>query len=180
MEKIKLEELIEEGLSQRQIVERLGVPQSTLRWWLNKHHLKTRHNRYNRKDEHSQYKCVCGENNKDNFFPSKKFICKVCHSRYTKNLYTGKKIRAVEFLGGKCLCCGYNKCMASLDFHHVDSSEKQAEGSNMRHWSWERILGELKKCVLVCRNCHGEIHAGVTKITHEQYVGSNSLAVQGR
>jgi len=73
------------------------------------------------------------------------------------------KLKAVELLGGKCFTCGYSKCVASLDFHHLDPSKKdfQIGGKTI---SWERIKAEIQKCVLLCSNCHREVHAGVRDI----------------
>ncbi len=74
-----------------------------------------------------------------------------------------KKIRlmALEYLGNKCCFCGYDRCSAALDFHHRDASTKKfgLSQSGMTR-SWERTREELDKCVLVCSNCHREIHAG--------------------
>ena len=69
--------------------------------------------------------------------------------------------KAVQYKGGKCINCGYNRCQAALDFHHVDPSLKEF-GVSMDGItrSWERVQKELDKCVLVCSNCHREIHAG--------------------
>lgn len=75
-----------------------------------------------------------------------------------------KKIRrmALEFLGGECVFCGYVRCSAALDFHHLDESTKNfgLSQSGMTR-SWKRTKEELKKCILVCANCHREIHAGL-------------------
>lgn len=70
--------------------------------------------------------------------------------------------RAVKYKGGKCILCGYNRCQAALDFHHVDPTQKEF-GISMDGItrSWERVLKELDKCVLVCSNCHREIHVGI-------------------
>ena len=72
--------------------------------------------------------------------------------------YRNKRSEAINLLGGKCIHCGYDKCFASLHFHHVDPKEKDPQWSKMRFWCIERLKDELKKCVLVCANCHGEIH----------------------
>lgn len=71
------------------------------------------------------------------------------------------RIKAVECKGGKCRLCGYNRCKRSMDFHHVDPATKSFEiGPNWQR-SWKVLEVELDKCVLVCANCHGEIHAGL-------------------
>jgi len=72
-----------------------------------------------------------------------------------------KKVKelAIEYKGGSCQKCGYNKCNAALEFHHLDPSEKDfsiSASGNTR--GWELIKKELDKCILVCANCHREIH----------------------
>lgn len=69
-----------------------------------------------------------------------------------------KKIEAVNLMGGKCQVCGYNKCIGALDFHHIDPSTKEHGWSTLRKQSRKTVLGEIKKCILVCANCHREIH----------------------
>ena len=71
------------------------------------------------------------------------------------------RLRAIEYGGGKCQKCGYNKCVAALEFHHVDPSQKDIEVSRIYKRSWEALKVELGKCILVCANCHREIHAGL-------------------
>lgn len=56
--------------------------------------------------------------------------------------------------------CGYSKCKEALDFHHVNPNEKDFNISGSHSRSWEKIELELKKCVLLCANCHREIHSG--------------------
>lgn len=72
------------------------------------------------------------------------------------------RTKAVEYKGGKCINCGYNRCQAALDFHHLDATQKEF-GISMDGITraWERVQKELDKCVLVCSNCHREIHAGI-------------------
>ena len=70
------------------------------------------------------------------------------------------KQRAVYVLGGKCQCCGYDKCIQALDFHHVNPEEKEYNFNENANRSWDHTKEEIKKCLLVCANCHREIHAG--------------------
>ena len=49
-----------------------------------------------------------------------------------------------------------------LHFHHKDPKEKDLEIANAaRRWSWKHLLEEIKKCVVVCANCHEKVHAGI-------------------
>ena len=68
-----------------------------------------------------------------------------------------KKIELVEYKGGSCELCGYNKCISALEFHHKDPNEKDFNISG-KSWSYERLKNEVDKCILVCSNCHKEIH----------------------
>lgn len=81
-----------------------------------------------------------------------------------------KKIKqmAIEYLGGHCQICGYDRCVAAMDIHHRDPSLKEfglAQHGLTR--SWERTRRELDKCVLICANCHREIHAGIMQLPTE-------------
>lgn len=58
-----------------------------------------------------------------------------------------------------CSVCGYNSCLSALEFHHLDPSKKEHKLSQIR--SEKTILRETAKCILVCANCHREIHAGI-------------------
>lgn len=65
------------------------------------------------------------------------------------------KIKAVEYLGGRCLNCGLQTShLAVYDFHHKDMSEKDSDPGSLLHYSWDRIKKEIDKCVLLCANCH--------------------------
>ena len=67
-----------------------------------------------------------------------------------------EKKKAVEYKGGKCFICGYDKCLTALEFHHINPKEKERYNS---HWTFERNKDELDQCVLLCANCHREEHA---------------------
>jgi hypothetical protein len=76
------------------------------------------------------------------------------------------KIRMVDAMGGKCQCCGYDRCNNSLAFHHLDPAQKENGFGDIRSnpSNWINIVEELRKCILVCHNCHSEIHAGIRGI----------------
>ncbi len=72
------------------------------------------------------------------------------------------KAMAIEYKGGKCQFCGYLKYQGALEFHHLDPSKKDfGLGTRGLTRSWKRIKKEADKCVLVCSNCHKEIHGGL-------------------
>lgn len=84
--------------------------------------------------------------------------CKDCFNERVKQRWTERKEKAVEHMGGKCQDCGYNKCIAALEFHHLDPSSKEANWNKIRLWEWSKVESELDKCVLLCSNCHRERH----------------------
>lgn len=110
------------------------------------------------------YKCACGETDPNNFYGNKHTICSKCHSKYTTNKGKETKLKAVNYKGCVCCICGYSKCIEALDFHHIDPTKKDMNFKGMRGWSWNRLITELDKCILVCSNCHREIHSGLTNI----------------
>lgn len=69
-----------------------------------------------------------------------------------------KKIELVAYKGGCCQLCGYDRCIEALEFHHNDPNEKDFTISG-KSWSFERLKVEADKCILVCSNCHKEIHS---------------------
>lgn len=78
------------------------------------------------------------------------------------------KLKSIQYKGGKCSCCGYDKYPGVLDFHHVDPRTKEFSiGARGYTRSWEKIKQELDKCILVCANCHREIELGVRVFTTE-------------
>lgn len=72
---------------------------------------------------------------------------------------------ARDYLGGKCEICGYDRCDRALSFHHLDPAQKSfgiaAKGFTR---SWTKIKDEIEKCILLCANCHMEIHEGITQL----------------
>lgn len=75
------------------------------------------------------------------------------------------KEELVEYKGGKCEICGYNKCLSALEFHHLDPSKKDfGIASNSSYKNITVLKKEIDKCILVCSNCHREIHSGITKL----------------
>ena len=89
-------------------------------------------------------------------------------STYKKSRYPqikksrhNKKQKLVELSGGKCSICGYDKCMRNLHFHHVNPEDKSfgISKGGLGH-GFHKTIKEIKKCILVCSNCHGEIHDG--------------------
>jgi hypothetical protein len=112
-------------------------------------------------------KCQCGKRLSQN---NKSGVCKWCkppaksHSEIVSDFRRRRKLQAVEYKGGKCQICGYSRSYYSMIFHHRDPNKKDFSLSYhlaRNPKNWEGVKKELDKCVLLCANCHGEVHQGL-------------------
>jgi len=86
-------------------------------------------------------------------------MCKACFNKYCAARWIKKKKMAIDYLGGKCVKCGYNKHYAAMHFHHTSPENKSFVWSKLRLTSWKKITKELDKCALLCANCHATYHS---------------------
>jgi len=95
--------------------------------------------------------------------------CKKCDSGRLIAKKRQIKQKAVKYKGGRCEICGYRRSLRSLHFHHKDPQKKEFAISRMTKISESKLKAELDKCVLLCGNCHGEVHEEIdgesTKVT---------------
>jgi hypothetical protein len=82
-----------------------------------------------------------------------------CNSCLTNHKRHEIKDKMIEYKGGKCQRCGYNKTTAALQFHHINPETKEFSPSGNHGRSWNVAKKELDKCELLCANCHAEVHA---------------------
>lgn len=90
------------------------------------------------------------------------FRCRKCRSENVTRMRRNLRLELVEAAGGKCSRCGYDRCVGALHFHHANEDKVKAVSvliRNGKRWDARR---EAKKCVLVCANCHAEIHQPVS------------------
>lgn len=89
-----------------------------------------------------------------------RYRCSKCLSEAVQKRRHKTRQVLIDYKGGRCEICGYNKCSNALEFHHLDSSKKEfgisAKGYTR---SLETNIKEINKCILVCANCHREIHS---------------------
>ena len=58
-----------------------------------------------------------------------------------------------------CQVCGYNKYAKVLDFHHTGEDKEFSIGHAITQcMKLEKIKEEIEKCIVLCRNCHAELH----------------------
>lgn len=148
-------------MSTREIAADVGLAQTTVRYWLNKFGLSTR------RPKSTTYKCRhCGETRRSKMMkngrPSRHHtLCTKCHSRNTIERYRALKRLDIEYMGGKCVRCGYDKCQAALEFHHLDPSKKDPNwirsrggvgvvGSSFRMGAFSFALTVIEKSIWAC------------------------------
>lgn len=85
----------------------------------------------------------------------------ICDSCRMTEIRKDKKQILVNYLGGECVVCGYNTCNQALQFHHINPEEKLFGLSNSGSKRIEILMTEADKCLLLCANCHMEVHSGL-------------------
>ena len=102
---------------------------------------------------------------KDKAHTKRQVRCKQCH----RDMMRERAHRTFAWLygvvGNKCKACGYDKCQAALELHHRNPEEKDFQISKAQSYNKDRLLREAAKCVLLCANCHREVHNGVRDIS---------------
>ena len=102
-----------------------------------------------------------------------KYRCVKCRSAAVQKRRDKTKQILVEYKGGKCEICGYNKCISALEFHHKNPLEKDfGVGAKGYTRSIEKNKKKVDKCILVCANCHREIHSGLIEIDFDKNCNS--------
>jgi len=113
-------------------------------------------------------KCLnCG---KKLFGRQKKYCSRDCKNKdYNQNYQSylaqqkrgrERKLELIRLMGNCCETCGYANNYAALEFHHNKPQEKsfQLDLRSLSNRRWEAVLDEVKKCRLLCSNCHAELH----------------------
>ena len=73
--------------------------------------------------------------------------------------YNCKLVRRIKQAVG-CAKCPEREPVA-LDFHHLDPAEKDLNISSMTAYCTATLKAEIRKCVILCANCHRKVHAGI-------------------
>lgn len=102
----------------------------------------------------------CQYCNKD-FFDKRRPNSTSCPSCRVSKRRWKSKLELVESLGGKCSKCGYNDHPAALHFHHKNPKDKLHEINSNKLLTKDRNK-EIKKCTLLCANCHAIEHSNTT------------------
>lgn len=170
MEKVKLEQLINEGYSQREIANKLECSQSSVKYWLKKYGVKTKKEKFNKRNGNTKLCPICNEvKDLNDFYPRANRedvagYCKKCSNIYHRDRVKKVKIKMLDYKGNKCEDCGLtleNSHYCVFDFHHINPDDKDPNFDKIKFQNWEKIKSELDKCVLLCSNCHRLRHAKI-------------------
>jgi hypothetical protein len=166
MHRDELSTLVEAGLTVRQIAEQTGKGYSTVRYWLEKHDLQTKHHGPGRASRLEAGEYVCTRHGRARFVvDSHGTRCSKCRSEAVSARRRRVKELLVNEAGGRCVVCGYDRYIGALEFHHRDPSQKEFHlGLGGLTRSLEKMRAEAAKCSLVCSNCHAEIEGGVVTL----------------
>ena len=102
--------------------------------------------------------CSCGEV-KVKYGKKRGAYCRTCHN---KDVIKRQKEKNKNLL--TITVCGYNRYPGALEFHHLDPNEKEIPPAKLNNYSFENAKEELDKCVLLCANCHREVHGDFIKL----------------
>ncbi len=173
----ELEVLVEAGMSIAQIAQAVGRSKASVRHWLGKHGLRTTGL------AGARFRAGAREA-RDAGLPEVALRCpahgQVSHVRDARGYYRCRRCRQeavvrrrrtvkkilVQEAGGSCRLCGYDRCMAALQFHHLDPGAKEF---GVAHQGMARSIARLRveahKCILLCSNCHAEVESGFSSIS---------------
>jgi transposase-like protein len=162
----ELKALAERGATVVEMAEALDRSPSTIRYWLRRYEIEiaSRRGPRGRCGNGSQFATfVCERHGVTEFVLEGRgyYRCKRCRSAAVAKRRRDIKRQLVEEAGGACVLCGYSRWSGALQFHHVEPDSKEfhlAQGGYSR--SIARSRAEMKKCALLCANCHSEVEGG--------------------
>lgn len=167
----QLEEAVENGLTLSEMATAADREISTVRYWLGRYGLKATGGLRRREAREAKERGArfmdrdCPRHGRTRFVLENRgsFRCMKCRQNRVATWRRRAKQKLVDEAGGCCTVCGYERCLAALQFHHLDPKLK-AFSLSMRGCtrSFAELKVEAAKCVLLCANCHAEVENGVT------------------
>jgi hypothetical protein len=166
IERATLEGLVAAGLTLREIASRCDRSYTTVRYWVRTYGLGEAHEA-GRRARAARRERMCARHGTLRFRRDGRghYRCPSCSSEAVHRRRRRLKSMLVAELGGRCEICGYDRYLGALEFHHRDPTEKSfgvAGGGITR--SLARLRDEVRKCALLCANCHAEVEGGVTAL----------------
>lgn len=172
----ELEPLVKDGASIAQIAEAVGRSKGSVRHWLDRYELRTTNAgggpsregaREARAAGLSETVLRCPRHGEVAHVRGSRgyFRCRTCRVEAVIRRRRKVKHLLVEEAGGRCRLCGYERCVAALEFHHLDPHAKEFGVSQRGAHGIERLRAEIRKCILLCSNCHAEVESGFSSIS---------------
>lgn len=170
MDKDVLASLVAERLTTRELAERLGCSQTTVRYWLGQHGLRVARSRGVPAGVEADIDRTIGDcpmHGESDFVRRADGAWRCCRCRSEAVTARRRRVKAilVAEAGGACLICGYDRWPGALQFHHLDPATKSFHLSlKGLTRAIDNVREEAKKCVLLCANCHAEVEGGVAAV----------------
>jgi transposase-like protein len=176
LEKERLTQLVEAGMTIAEIAEEVQRSKATVRHWLRSFGMKTKNGIGTRRPGVSKAAreagllsttMQCERHGETEFVIEGRgyYRCKRCRAASVARHRQKLKAILVEEAGGRCAICGYSRHIQALQFHHVDPGEKRMGLSDQGvTYSLERLRAEAKKCILLCATCHVEVEIGAVSL----------------
>ncbi|HEX8086762.1 MAG TPA: helix-turn-helix domain-containing protein [Solirubrobacteraceae bacterium] len=166
-----LERLVERHLTVREIASEVQRSAATVRHWLRRYDLRTTREARLRAKRATpiggRFVAVCSKHGEREFVVRRDNTsqCVRCRAEAVARRRRRVKALLVAEAGGACALCGYDRCIAALQFHHRDPATKRLEiAGRGTALSLRTLREEARKCVLLCGNCHAEVEAGVARL----------------
>jgi DNA-binding transcriptional ArsR family regulator len=166
-------ELVSMGLTRAELAAQLGISGSTVTYWLRKLRLRTKRGRRIVENQNAREAGVrslhrhCRIHGFQVFALMRRgtYECVRCKSDAVSRRRRRVKEILVKESGGRCRRCGFAEHQAALQFHHLDPATKSfslsAQGVTR---SLAKARAEVKKCILLCANCHALVEAGAVNL----------------
>lgn len=165
----ELRRLVAHDATVGELAGHFGVSLTTMREHLSRHALRTARARGLRESRRGEgggvrYKSMtCRRHGVTEFQleGSGRYRCLACRAEAVVRRRRKVKRILVAEAGGRCVRCGYDRCVRALHFHHRDPSSK-AFGLSGRGYTRgiAALRAEAEKCELLCSNCHAEVEEG--------------------
>jgi DNA-binding transcriptional ArsR family regulator len=158
----QLKPLVDSGATLSEMAERLNRSPTTIRYWLARYGIRSPNGcgpRRRRGDGKTAiFECRHHGHTEFTLEGRGHYRCKRCRSEAVVDRRRKVKRQLVDEAGGACVLCGYRRWVGALQFHHLDPGRKEFHVSHRGHSrSLARSRSEIRKCVLLCANCHAEV-----------------------
>lgn len=179
----RLSQLVESGMTIAEIADEVGLSKGTVRHWLKRYGMTTKHHRGHRPGSQTgeakragqlTIRMYCPHHGEAEFWLEGRgaYRCKRCGSDAVTRRRRLVKEMLVREAGGRCVICGYDRYLGSLQFHHLDPAMKRmARSARGVAFAIDRLREEAGKCVLLCSNCHAEVEGGIVELPLDLRVG---------